>query len=212
MLPLKNVYARCVLVVLLMCIFQPDRKTTTLGSRERYYDPNYGDYDYDYDYLAYFNWRFKFLIPTKYPDYTCFYFERFQHKKYDPLCYHPNATAFPGVSWQQLKENWHYWSDYPCIYYTEEAFLATTNENVSQTDVLCDYRHYYFSDGAWTSNRHRINFRSVRLDVVDLDYKLRAFFAKRDNQGSLSLSILNVKGYHSNTLLGVSPRLAVCQP
>ncbi len=189
MLPFISLFVRGVLVIFIMCILKPDTKTLVVGDD---YDYDY-DFDYDYDYSV-FSWRHQ-KIPPSFPDYTCFYYERIMEKKFDPVCYQPDATAFPGVSWQQLKENWHYWSEYPCIYYTEEAFLAATNDNISQTDVQCDYRHYYFSDGVWTSNRYRTNFRSVLLDVVDLDSKLRSFFAKRDNQGSFSFSFFEFKGH-----------------
>ncbi len=94
-----------------------------------------------------------------------------------PLCFPDNATALPGVLWKQIEDNWANWWEYPCFYYTEQALLSVTDENIDQYTFLCEGDYFWFQNGIWYKNRHW-NFAKP-LDVND---SLTYFFNKNDNQ------------------------------
>ena len=105
---------------------------------------------------------------------------------------------FPGVSWDEFEENWHQWRDYPCIYYTEEAFLAATDPTFTLATLQCDDYMYYWYNGVWFHVQKQptwINAIELYIDVFvgpDLQ-QLSAFFANKSQQGEQYIATVQLK-------------------
>ncbi len=101
-----------------------------------------------------------------------------------------NEDIFDGVSWDEMSYRWHRpWWDYPCIYYTEEAFLVATDHYFRYARVPCDDKFYHWYNNEWyvTSNERPpkdysylyIARPSQLSQYVYLDDRLNAFFQYR---------------------------------
>ncbi len=88
------------------------------------------------------------------------------------VCFETDATAFPGVSWQQVKQNWDTWWDYPCFYYTEEALLSVTDP--SYRSILCEGQTHWYSGCNWYFREAIVENYSLQeyLDVYREDMYL----------------------------------------
>ncbi len=132
---------------------------------------------------------------------------------YDPKCYANNATAFPGVTWRELKDNWGVWWEYPCIYYTEEAFLAATDPHFRYARVPCDDKTYYWYDRQWLMKIDK-NSKYGKLPLIigkkSLAHRLETFFENEHQPGKQrSPSLRFLRSFHPLSVRSSFPSFPV---
>ena len=77
-------------------------------------------------------------------------------------------TVFPGVDWDDLKQNWGYWWDGRCLLYTEEALLVATQPEIGYQTASCGavYRFaWHPKNGTLVSNSRNI-FRNQTVQLL----------------------------------------------